>query len=63
MVNKVATSVKTDIKVDRNTMTWTLKDTRLSVNGIELDAGGTMKRDTVAKTVDVDIKYSLLHPP
>lgn len=62
LVNKVATSVKTDIKVDRNTMTWTLKDTRLSVNGIELDAGGTMKRDTVAKTVDVDIKYSL-HAP
>ena len=31
LVNKVATSVKTDIKVDRSTITWTLKDKRLSV--------------------------------
>lgn len=62
LINKIATAVETDITVDRKTMTWNLKDTRLTVNGIELDAYGSFVRDTVAKTVDVDIQYGL-HAP
>lgn len=62
LVNKIAASVKTDITIDRPTMTWTLKDTELTVNGIKLDAGGTFVRDTIAKTIDVDVHYGL-HAP
>lgn len=62
LVNKIATSLKTDIVVDRSTATWTLKDTELTVNGIRLDVNGELKRDTVAKTVDMNLKYGL-HAP
>ena len=62
LVNKIATSLKTDIVVDRSTATWTLKDTELTVNGIRLDVNGELRRDTVAKTVDMNLKYGL-HAP
>lgn len=62
LVDKIAASVKTDITIDRPTMTWTLKDTELTVNGIVLDAGGTFVCDTVAKTIDVNVHYGL-HAP
>lgn len=62
LVNKMATSLRTDITVDRNTAVWKLKDTRLNINGIELDVDGTFQRDTVAKTVGMDLHYGL-HAP
>ncbi|MEG1684615.1 MAG: AsmA-like C-terminal region-containing protein [Bacteroides sp.] len=62
LVNKIATSIDTDITIDSKTSTWTLKDTRLTVNGIELDAKGTFVRDTVAKTIDTNLSYGL-HAP
>ncbi|WP_455672443.1 AsmA family protein [Phocaeicola sp.] len=62
LVNKVATSLQTDIAVDRSTAVWTLKDTELTVNGIRLDVHGDLKRDTVAKTIDMDLNYGL-HAP
>ena len=40
MVNKIATSLRTDIMVDRQTAVWKLKDTELDVNGIRLDVNG-----------------------
>lgn len=62
LVNKIATSLQTDITVDRATHIWKLKDTRLNVNGIELDVNGALRRDTVAKTIGVDLQYGL-HAP
>lgn len=62
LVNKMSTALQTDIAVDRSTATWTLKDTELTVNGIRLDVNGKLKRDTVAKTVDMDLHYGL-HAP
>ncbi len=62
LVNKVATSLQTDITVDRRTAVWKLKDTRLSVNGVELDVQGAFRRDTVAKTIGMDLTYGL-HTP
>lgn len=62
LVNKIATSLRTDIMVDRQTAVWKLKDTGLDVNGIRLDVNGTFRRDTVAKTIGMDLEYGL-HAP
>ena len=62
MGNKIATSLRTDITVDRQTAVWKLKDTELNVNGIQLDVNGAFRRDTVAKTIGMDLEYGL-HAP
>ena len=62
LVNKIATSLRTDIMVDRQTAGWKLKDTELDVNGIRLDVNGAFRRDTVAKTIGMDLEYGL-HAP
>lgn len=62
LVNRIKTSMTTDIAIDRKTRTWTLKDTELTINGIKLDVQGTVVRDTVAKTLDMDIRYGLDAP-
>ena len=62
LVNKIATSLRTDIMVDRQTAVLKLKDTELDVNGIRLDVNGTFRRDTVAKTIGMDLEYGL-HAP
>ena len=62
LLNKIAASLKTDIHIDYPTQTFTLTGTEISVNGIKLDAQGTFVRDTVAKTIDVDVQYGL-HTP
>lgn len=62
LVNRVATTLQTDVMVDRATAVWNLKDTRLNINGIELDVNGSLRRDTVAKTIDMDLAYGL-HTP
>lgn len=62
LVNKLATSLQTDITVDRGTGVWKLKGTKLNVNGIELDVNGAFRRDTVAKTIGMDLQYGL-HAP
>ena len=62
LVNHVATNLRTDITVDRSTGIWKLDDTRLDINGIELDVQGSFRRDTVARTIDMDLAYGL-HTP
>ena len=62
LVNKIATSLRTDITVDRQTAVWKLKDTELNVNGIQLDVNGAFRRDTVAKTIGMDLEDGL-HAP
>ena len=62
LVNKIATSLRTDIMVDRQTAVWKLKDTELDVNGIRLDVNGAFRRDTVAKTIGMDLEYGLYAP-
>lgn len=62
LVNKIATALRTDITVDRQTAVWKLKDTELNVNGIQLDVNGAFRRDTVAKTIGMDLEYGL-HAP
>lgn len=62
LVNKLATSLQTDIAVDSRTSVWTLKNAELTMNGICLDVNGKLKRDTAAKALDLDLNYGL-HTP
>lgn len=62
LVNKVSAALNTDITVDRNTRIWKLKDTRMKVNGIELDVTGGFRRDTLRKSIGMDLTYGL-HAP
>ena len=62
LINKVAVFLQTDIEVDRSTALWTLKNTGLTINGIRMDVNGELRRDTVTKTVGMNLKYGL-HAP
>lgn len=62
LANHIATTLQTDITVDRSTGVWKLEDTRLNINGIELDVHGAFRRDTVAKIIDMNLTYGL-HTP
>lgn len=62
LLNKISTSLRTDITVDRSVAVWKLKDTRLNVNGVELNVNGAFRRDTLAKTIGMDLTYGL-HTP
>ena len=44
LLRRMATELKTNLDLNRQTRTLTLKDTRLSVNGVALDVDGTIRR-------------------
>lgn len=62
LAHHIATQLKTDIELDRATRTIDLHNTLLDVNGVELDIKGTLRGDTVAKALDIDLQYGL-HAP
>lgn len=62
LINKVSSSVFTNILIDRETFTYELRNTALTVNGIRLDADGSFVRDTAEKTISMDVRYGL-HAP
>lgn len=62
LINKVALALNTEINVNHQTHLWNLKDTRLKVNGIEFDVNGSLRNDTVRKSLTVDLSYGM-HAP
>lgn len=62
LASKVTTSVSTDILINRETSTYELKNTALTVNGIHLDVEGSFVRDTAEKAISMDVRYGL-HAP
>ena len=62
LANRISTKLETGMDLNRSTRTLTLDDTRLTVNGIELDVKGTVRRDTVHRALDTDLSYGL-HAP
>ena len=62
LVNNLATSMTTKIDVDRSTATWSFKDMKLGINDIELKVNGDVRRDTLNKTIDMDLSYGLYTP-
>ncbi|MEG1643170.1 MAG: outer membrane assembly protein, partial [Bacteroidales bacterium] len=62
LVNRVSTALKTNISVNSSTLEWKLQKSLLTINGIELGLDGNLKRDTVNKTIDVNLNYGLYAP-
>lgn len=62
LVSKLAFGVETDMRVDRDSLLYTLNKAVFDVNGLKFGAGGTIKADSVARTLDVDLKYGIHIP-
>ncbi len=62
LVHHVAAKLKTDIELDRATRSVVLHDALMDLNGVELDIKGSVRRDTLAKALDIDMQYGL-HAP
>lgn len=62
LVNKLALGLETEMKVDRDSLLYTLNKAVFDVNGLKFGAGGTMKADSVTRTLDVDLKYGIHIP-
>ena len=62
LAHRIASRLKTEIEFNRAQRTIALHDALLDVNGVELDLKGSVRRDTVAKALDIDLQYGL-HAP
>ena len=62
LANHIRTVVSTDLEYNNNNKELTLNDTHLSINDVAFDMQGTIRRDSVLRAVDTNIKYSL-HAP
>lgn len=62
LVNHLAFGLETEMKVNRDSMLYTLDRAVFDVNGIKFGAGGILRRDTVQKALLVDMKYGIHIP-
>ena len=62
LAHRIAARLKTEIELDRASRTIGLHDALLDLNGVELDLKGNIRRDTLAKALDIDLQYGL-HTP
>ena len=62
LLHRISTRINTKIAMIRRLHLLALKDTRFTVNGIDLDINGTVQRDTLQKALNVNLKYGL-HAP
>lgn len=62
LLNRMAAHLKTEVELDRDSGLLSLKDALVDINGVEFGLNGTLRRDTVAQALDVDMTYGL-HAP
>lgn len=62
LVNRLALSVTTGLRVNRDSLLYTLDKAVFDVNGLRFGAGGVFRGDTVNRTVGVDLKYGIHIP-
>lgn len=62
LVSHLNFGVETGMKVNRDSLLYTLDKAVFDVNGIRFGAGGTFRADTVGKTLDVNVKYGIHIP-
>lgn len=62
LVNHLALGVETGMKVNRDSLLYTLDKAVFDVNGVKFGVGGTLKADTVNRTLDVKLKYGIHIP-
>lgn len=60
LVNHLAFGVETEM--NRDSLIYTLNKAVFDVNGMKFGAGGTLRADSVARTLDVDLKYGIHIP-
>ena len=56
LLHRISTRINTKIAMIRRLHLLALKDTRFTVNGIDLDINGTVQRDTLQKALNVNLK-------
>ena len=57
LVNRLAFGIETGMKINRDSLLYTLEKAVVDVNGIRFGAGGTLRGDTVNHTLLVNLKY------
>lgn len=62
LVNHLALGIGTGMKINRDSLLYTLDQAIFDVNGVRFGAGGTLKGDTLNRTVLVDLKYGIHIP-
>ena len=62
LANRIALAIDADLSLDRKKLFLDINRSSVDVNGILFDVKGSLHQDTVAKIVDVDLKYGLKTP-
>ena len=62
LANRIATHLRTDLELNTARHSLLLHDAMIDINGTKLGVKGTVRRDTAAKALDVDLQYGL-HTP
>ncbi len=62
ILNRISAHLRTAVELDRSEKLLTLHDARIDLNGTEFDLKGTLRRDTAARALAVDLQYGL-HAP
>lgn len=62
LVHHLHFGLETGMKVNRDSLLYTLEKAVFDVNGIRFGAGGTLRRDTVNRALDVHLDYGVHIP-
>lgn len=62
LVDGLALGVETGVKVNRDSSLCTLEKAVFDVNGVRFGAGGTLRGDSVARALEVDLQYGIHIP-
>lgn len=62
LVNHLRLGVETGMKVNRDSLLYILEQAVFDVNGVRFGAGGTLRGDSVNRTLSVDLKYGIHIP-
>lgn len=62
LANRIATHLRTDLELNTTRHSLLLHDAMIDINGTKLGVKGTVRRDTAAQALDVDLQYGL-HTP
>lgn len=62
LVNRLALGIETGMKINRDSLLYTLDKAVFDVNGVRFGAGGTLRGDSVNRTVMVNLKYGIHIP-
>lgn len=62
LVNRLSLGIETGMRVNRDSLLYTLEQAVFDVNGIRFGAGGTLRGDSVNHTLAVDLKYGVHIP-